>query len=270
MSERRRSAIAGMRAAADRVRARHASRPSTARSCCGPARTDARERAGERLIEKRGGRARATSPSPATSTRCARRRSSSRRSPRTPDAKAALLARLGRAARRTTRSSPRPRPRCRSSELAAASGRPDRFVGAARLQPGARRWTLVELVFPAAADRGDAASARARCAPRSARPRSRCPTSPGFVVNRLLFPFLFDAVRAARARPASRREAIDDCMTAGRRPPDGAARAARLRRARRGGRDRPTRSTSRSPRASQRSSPRARSARRPAAASTTY
>ena len=73
---------------------------------------------------------------------------------------------------------------------------------------------LVELVFPPAAD-GRRARARARALRRrSARPRSRCPTRPGFVVNRLLFPFLFDAV-ALLERDGLEPQAIDDCMRLG-------------------------------------------------------
>ena len=46
------------------------------------------------------------------------------------------------------------------------------------------------------------------------------PDIPGFVVNRLLFPYLFDAVRLHEA-PGLTPEAIDDCMTLGAGHPSG-------------------------------------------------
>ena len=84
---------------------------------------------------------------------------------------------------------------------------------AARVQPraadGAGRARL-----PAAGRARRRARAPARCARRSARPRSRCRTRPGFVVNRLLFPFLFDAVRLLE-ETGLEPQAIDDCMRLG-------------------------------------------------------
>ena len=63
------------------------------------------------------------------------------------------------------------------------------------------------------------------------------PDVPGFVVNRLLFPYLFSAVRLRRGdRP--RAEGDRHLHEARRGPPDGAAQAARLRRPRRVGGDR--------------------------------
>ena len=130
------------------------------------------------------------------------------------DAKAAAAAAARRpaAARRGHRHR-RPR-RCASSELAEAGAAARPLRRPARLQPGpedeARRARLPgqrELRHP----RSRAARAvRAR----SGRPRSRSPPSPGFVVNRLLFPYLFSAVRlhgATWLRP----EAIDTCMKLG-------------------------------------------------------
>ena len=58
------------------------------------------------------------------------------------------------------------------------------------------------------------------------------PDQPGFVVNRLLFPYLFDAVRLMERTGMSAAD-VDSCMQLGRRPPDGAAAPARLHRARR-------------------------------------
>ena len=57
-----------------------------------------------------------------------------------------------RAARRRACSRP-PRPRCRSTTLAAASGRPDRFAALHVFNP-VERMALVELCFPAAGHRG--------------------------------------------------------------------------------------------------------------------
>ena len=90
---------------------------------------------------------------------------------------------------------------------------------------------LVELAFPRAAADATRERARALCA-RSARPPVEVPDTPGFVVNRLLFPYLFDAVRLHGGDRAGRRG--DRHLHAPRRrPPDGPARAAGLRRARR-------------------------------------
>ena len=132
-------------------------------------------------------------------------------------------------------------------ELAAASGRPERFVGLHVFNP-VPRMELVELVFP---PRRRRRRARARARPvraTSARPRSRCPTRPGFVVNRLLFPYLFDAVSfMEEPRPGARgRRPLHDAR---RRPPDGPARAAGLRRPRRRRSRSASRSAPRSPRA---------------------
>ena len=73
---------------------------------------------------------------------------------------------------------------------------------------------LVELVFPpAAADDETRERARALCAALG-KTAVEVPDTPGFVVNRLLFPYLFDAVRLleeSRLEP----QAIDDCMRMG-------------------------------------------------------
>ena len=57
-------------------------------------------------------------------------------------------------------------------------------------------------------------SAPGHSAWRWARRRSRCPTLPGFVVNRLLFPYLFSAVELMSETGLSA-EDIDRCMTLG-------------------------------------------------------
>jgi 3-hydroxybutyryl-CoA dehydrogenase len=72
---------------------------------------------------------------------------------------------------------------------------------------------LIELVFPPQADEETRVRARALCESLGKTP-VEVPDTPGFVVNRLLFPFLFDAVRLhdeTGLAPA----AIDDCMRMG-------------------------------------------------------
>ena len=97
-------------------------------------------------------------------------------------------------------------------ELAAASGRPDRFVGLHVFNP-VPRMDLVELAFPEAA--GDATRARAHALCEAlGKTAIEVPDSPGFVVNRLLFPFLFEAVRLLE-RSGLEPEAIDTCMRLG-------------------------------------------------------
>jgi 3-hydroxybutyryl-CoA dehydrogenase len=72
---------------------------------------------------------------------------------------------------------------------------------------------LVELVFPAAADEDTRQRARALCAALG-KTAVEVPDSPGFVVNRLLFPFLFDAV-ALLEQTGLEPQALDDCMRLG-------------------------------------------------------
>jgi 3-hydroxybutyryl-CoA dehydrogenase len=98
------------------------------------------------------------------------------------------------------------------AELAAACGRPDRF-GALHVFNPVERMKLVELSFPP-----DAAEATRRrlhelCG-RLGKKAVEVPDSAGFVVNKLLFPYLFDAVRLLERNgidPAS----IDTCMELG-------------------------------------------------------
>ena len=107
------------------------------------------------------------------------------------------------------------------AEIGARSGTQAGCFGAPRLQPGAEDGAGRALL-PGRADADGAASAPADCARRWARPRSRYPTQPGFVVNRLLFPYLFDAVRLIErtGMERRRRRRLHDL---GRRPPDGPA-----------------------------------------------
>jgi 3-hydroxybutyryl-CoA dehydrogenase len=97
-------------------------------------------------------------------------------------------------------------------ELAEASGRPDRFAGLHVFNP-VPKMELVELVFPAAASESTRERARALCAALG-KTAIEVPDTPGFVVNRLLFPFLFEAVRLME-RTGLDAEAIDTCMRLG-------------------------------------------------------
>jgi 3-hydroxybutyryl-CoA dehydrogenase len=96
--------------------------------------------------------------------------------------------------------------------LAQATGRPHRFVGLHVFNP-VPKMDLVELVFPDAADAETRARARALCAALG-KTAVEVPDTPGFVVNRLLFPFLFDAV-ALLDETGLEPAAIDDCMRMG-------------------------------------------------------
>jgi 3-hydroxybutyryl-CoA dehydrogenase len=96
--------------------------------------------------------------------------------------------------------------------LAQATGRPHRFVGLHFFNP-VPKMDLVELVFPDAADAETRARARALCAALG-KTAVEVPDTPGFVVNRLLFPFLFDAV-ALLDETGLEPAAIDDCMRMG-------------------------------------------------------
>jgi 3-hydroxybutyryl-CoA dehydrogenase len=96
--------------------------------------------------------------------------------------------------------------------LAAASGRPDRFVGLHVFNP-VPKMDLIELVFPAAASEATRARARELCTALG-KTAVEVPDTPGFVVNRLLFPFLFEAVRLVESTGLAP-EAVDTCMQLG-------------------------------------------------------
>jgi 3-hydroxybutyryl-CoA dehydrogenase len=97
-------------------------------------------------------------------------------------------------------------------ELAQASGRPDRFVGLHVFNP-VRKMELVELAFPdgAAADTRERALALCHSLGKTA---VEVPDVPGFVVNRLLFPYLFSAVRLLEETGLAPAD-VDRCMTLG-------------------------------------------------------
>jgi 3-hydroxybutyryl-CoA dehydrogenase len=128
-----------------------------------------------------------------------------------PGAKTALMGELGgrldeKAILATTTSS------LSIAELAEASGRPDRFVGLHVFNP-VPKMDLVELAFPPAASNATRARAHALCEALG-KTAVEVPDTAGFVVNRLLFPYLFEAVRLME-RTGLEPEAIDTCMRLG-------------------------------------------------------
>lgn len=98
------------------------------------------------------------------------------------------------------------------ARLAQASGRPDRFLGLHVFNP-VTRMKLVELVFPAEASEETRRRALALCETFEKTPVV-VPDIPGFVVNRLLFPYLFDAVRLLEDTGMEPSD-IDLCMKLG-------------------------------------------------------
>jgi 3-hydroxybutyryl-CoA dehydrogenase len=96
--------------------------------------------------------------------------------------------------------------------LAEASGRPDRFLGLHVFNP-VTKMLLVELIFPRAASEQTRERALALCAAFEKVP-VEVPDIPGFVVNRLLFPYLFSAVRLLEQTGMDPAD-IDKCMRLG-------------------------------------------------------
>jgi 3-hydroxybutyryl-CoA dehydrogenase len=96
--------------------------------------------------------------------------------------------------------------------LALASGIQERFVGLHVFNPVARM-KLVELIFPDAASGQTRERARALCEVLEKQPVV-VPDVPGFVVNRLLFPYLFSAVRLQEDTGMEAAD-IDTCMKLG-------------------------------------------------------
>ena len=97
-------------------------------------------------------------------------------------------------------------------ELAAASGRAERFAGMHVFNP-VDRMPLVELVFPKVASDDTRARTEALCAALG-KQAVEVPDTPGFVVNRLLFPLLFNAVRLMEQHDLPP-ETVDACMKLG-------------------------------------------------------
>jgi 3-hydroxybutyryl-CoA dehydrogenase len=96
--------------------------------------------------------------------------------------------------------------------LAAATGRAERFVGLHVFNP-VPRMELVELVFPQEAQDDVRVRARSLCQDLG-KTAVEVPDTPGFVVNRLLFPYLFDAVQLLVETGLEPAE-LDRCMKLG-------------------------------------------------------
>jgi 3-hydroxybutyryl-CoA dehydrogenase len=127
-----------------------------------------------------------------------------------PEAKTTLLASVGEtcpdADLATTTSS------LSVAELGEGAGHSERTFGLHPFNPVVRM-ELVELCVPQAARAGIAERARAWCEA-IGKTVVEVPDEPGFVVNRLLFPYLFDAVRLLE-QTGMKPEEVDRCMTLG-------------------------------------------------------
>jgi 3-hydroxyacyl-CoA dehydrogenase len=98
------------------------------------------------------------------------------------------------------------------AEIAQASGRPDRFAALHVFNP-VEKMKLVELSFP------DEATAETklelhRLCERLEKTAVEVPDAAGFVVNKLLFPYLFDAVRLLERNNIDA-QSVDTCMKLG-------------------------------------------------------
>jgi len=135
------------------------------------------------------------------------------------EAKAALLADLGNAATAadlaTTTSS------LGVAELAQRSGLGERLFGLHPFHP-VDRMELVEVCLPDGLRDGIPERAHAWCGALG-KIAVEVPDQPGFVVNRLLFPYLFDAVRLLERTGMAAGE-VDDCMKLGAGHPMGPLR----------------------------------------------
>jgi 3-hydroxybutyryl-CoA dehydrogenase len=106
-------------------------------------------------------------------------------------------------------------------ELGERSGHADRLYGLHVFNP-VPKMELVELCLPEGLRAGIAERAHAWCE-RIGKRAIEVPDQAGFVVNRLLFPFLFDAVRLMERTDMTPAE-VDDCMTLGAGHPMGPLR----------------------------------------------
>jgi 3-hydroxybutyryl-CoA dehydrogenase len=133
-----------------------------------------------------------------------------------PEAKIAMLASLAEIAPEadlaTTTSS------LEIASLAAAAGIEDRFYGLHVFNP-VTRMELIELCLPEDLREGVADRARGFCTALG-KHAVEVPDVPGFVVNRLLFPYLFDAV-TVMAELELEPEEVDACMSMGAGQPMG-------------------------------------------------
>ena len=98
------------------------------------------------------------------------------------------------------------------TELAERSGHPDRLFGLHVFNPVVRM-ELIELCLPDGLREGVRERAVAFCRALG-KTAVEVPAESGFIVNRLLFPYLFDAVRLIE-RTGMSAEDVDACMTLG-------------------------------------------------------
>ncbi len=103
-------------------------------------------------------------------------------------------------------------------EIASGGGHPERTFGLHPFNPVVRM-DLVELCIPQAASEEIGPRARNWCES-IGKTVVEVPNEPGFVVNRLLFPYLFDAVRLME-QTGMKAEEVDRCMTLGANYPMG-------------------------------------------------
>jgi 3-hydroxybutyryl-CoA dehydrogenase len=103
-------------------------------------------------------------------------------------------------------------------EIATGAGHPERTFGLHPFNPVVRM-DLVELCIPEAASDEIGPQARNWCES-IGKTVVEVPNEPGFVVNRLLFPYLFDAVRLME-QTGMEAEDVDRCMTLGANYPMG-------------------------------------------------
>jgi 3-hydroxybutyryl-CoA dehydrogenase len=96
--------------------------------------------------------------------------------------------------------------------LADESGRPEQFLGLHVFNP-VTRMKLIELIFPSAVSDETRSRALAVCEAFEKTP-VEVPDVPGFVVNRLLFPYLFSAVRLLEETGMDPQD-VDTCMRLG-------------------------------------------------------
>lgn len=104
------------------------------------------------------------------------------------------------------------------TQLALAAGRPESFVGLHVFNP-VPRMKLIELVFPETATEQTRTRAQALCQALE-KTAVEVPDIPGFVVNRLLFPYLFSAVELM-VETGMGPEDVDSCMMLGAGQPMG-------------------------------------------------
>ena len=100
----------------------------------------------------------------------------------------------------------------RIAEIARMAGTEGRLFGLHVFNP-VPKMKLVELSFPGEMGDGVRERALAWCAALG-KAAVEVPDQPGFVVNRLLFPYLFDAVRLMESTGMRARD-VDSCMTLG-------------------------------------------------------